>query len=236
MPILVLTGAAGAGKNFVASALAELMPDVPLRELSFAQTLKDMMAALPIEIPTRYLPFHPENSHYFTAEQREEIQTILYSHPSAGSGPWMLLTLVDAFGWDLLKPIPYFRRLLQVFGTDIARTHLGEDIWVEAFIKRHRDTLTDPKVLSVITDTRFPNELAALKKLDTPLLHVQVLSPTALLSGESAAHASETALAGIQADLDYVNVRAEEPIQYIGEHLLPQLLDHMPELKSLREE
>lgn len=40
MPILVLTGAAGAGKNFVASALAELLPDTPMRELSFAQTLK----------------------------------------------------------------------------------------------------------------------------------------------------------------------------------------------------
>lgn len=228
MPILVLTGAAGAGKNFVASALAELLPEVPMRELSFAQTLKDMMAALPIEIPTRYLPFHPENSHYFTPTQREEIQAILYSHPSAGSGPWMLPNLVDAFGWDLLKPIPYFRRLLQVFGTDIARTYLGDDIWVEAFLKRHRDTLTDPTVLSVITDTRFPNELAALKALGEPLLHVRVLSPTALLIGESADHASETALAGIEADIDYVNVRAHPPVEYIGENLLPQIRSILP--------
>lgn len=57
------------------------------------------------------------------------------------------------------------------YGTEFVRNHLGEkDFWVEqliASLKHHKDSF------NVVTDVRFPNELAALKNLGTKIVYIQ---------------------------------------------------------------
>lgn len=79
--------------------------------------------------------------------------------------PWVFLEannvrlqwLVDAVGWDEAKKDPEVRRLLQVFGTEVGRNLLGQNIWVEAAMRKAAE---HEKV--VFTDVRFPNEVQAI--------------------------------------------------------------------------
>lgn len=52
------------------------------------------------------------------------------------------------------------RLALQRLGTDVLREHLHQDIWILASMKRIQG-----KENIVIPDTRFPNEVAAIKKM-----------------------------------------------------------------------
>lgn len=65
---------------------------------------------------------------------------------------------VDQIGWDETKKAPEVRRILQVLGTECGREVLGENIWVDII---SRKIWKYEKV--VITDARFPNELAFIK-------------------------------------------------------------------------
>ena len=75
---------------------------------------------------------------------------------------------VDGLGWDEAKQHPELRRLLQVFGTEVGRALLGEDIWVN---------LTLAQIMLpnryVITDVRFPNEAMAIKECGGVVLRVE---------------------------------------------------------------
>lgn len=51
-----------------------------------------------------------------------------------------------------------YRRLLQVFGTEVGRNLFGENFWVEQALREVRE---DEK--AVFTDCRFPNEAQAIK-------------------------------------------------------------------------
>jgi hypothetical protein len=69
-----------------------------------------------------------------------------------------LRPVVEAMGWDTAKRrIPEVRELLQRFGTEVGRELLGTDVWVDLAF---RDA---PPSATVITDVRFPNELAAVR-------------------------------------------------------------------------
>jgi hypothetical protein len=54
------------------------------------------------------------------------------------------------------------RKALQQLGTDVMRTHFHPDIWLAALERR---ILARPGGKFVITDCRFPNELACLRRL-----------------------------------------------------------------------
>lgn len=75
---------------------------------------------------------------------------------------------VDGLGWDEAKQHPEVRRLLQVFGTEVGRALIGEDVWVN---------LTLAQVVLpnryVITDVRFPNEAYAVRECGGALLRVE---------------------------------------------------------------
>ena len=62
--------------------------------------------------------------------------------------------------WSARLGIPGFtpRLALQLIGTDVMRTHFHDQIWVAALERR---LMMLPKV--VITDCRFPNEIAMIK-------------------------------------------------------------------------
>lgn len=72
-----------------------------------------------------------------------------------------LAEVVSAVGWEAAKQLPEVRRFLQVLGTEAVRDHLGEDSWVEATSKAIWDADIDR---AVITDARFPNEFAFIKR------------------------------------------------------------------------
>jgi hypothetical protein len=70
--------------------------------------------------------------------------------------------LTEALGYVGAKGrFPEYRRLLQAFGTDVARKLFGEDVWVDAMVKRVRELQADGRSV-VITGLRFPNEIDAV--------------------------------------------------------------------------
>ena len=77
-----------------------------------------------------------------------------------------LRQVVDSYGWDIAKEdFPEVRRLLQVFGTELGRDILGEDVWVNAAHRKVTGALDADKNV-VITDMRFPNEVRYVESLD----------------------------------------------------------------------
>lgn len=72
--------------------------------------------------------------------------------------------LVDRHGWDQVKRDPQYpeiRRQLQFHGTEGGRNIHGPDCWVKPVEEQIE---TEPDKNYVITDMRFPNELAMLER------------------------------------------------------------------------
>lgn len=68
--------------------------------------------------------------------------------------------LVDTLGWDVVKvQYPEIRRLLQVFGTEVAREQWSDSFWVDLGFAQMK-----PEGRYVITDVRFPNEAEAVRQ------------------------------------------------------------------------
>ena len=59
------------------------------------------------------------------------------------------------------------RKILQTLGTETIRTHFHRDIWIYSIERR----IANKKV--VITDCRFPNEIALIKKMNGVIWHVK---------------------------------------------------------------
>jgi hypothetical protein len=84
---------------------------------------------------------------------------------------WRLQEVVDEVGWDEAKGVtlsdegPEIRRLLQVFGTEVGRQLIKDSLWVDIVLKQIHAEINNPGHRFVITDVRFPNELAALRKV-----------------------------------------------------------------------
>lgn len=138
------------------------------------------------------------------------IRTSLYTlNPIIGldsnGQPITLVSSVDKLGWDKAKLDPEVRRLLQIFGTEIGRTLLGSDIWVDLALKN-----LDPTVDYVVTDVRFPNEAQAIKDKGGLIWRVSRPSVNAVNQ-----HLSEMALAEhkfdayISNDADLAHLRAQ---------------------------
>ncbi len=71
--------------------------------------------------------------------------------------------------WSQRLGFPGFspRKALQMIGTDVFRNHFHEDIWIAALENKLRKY---SKV--VITDCRFPNEIAMIRRLGGSILHI----------------------------------------------------------------
>ena len=75
-----------------------------------------------------------------------------------------LSDLVKAEGWDEAKADPEVRRLMQVFGTEVGREGLGEDVWVEALAKSTKGFYGNERKI-VIPDMRCSNEAAFVRSM-----------------------------------------------------------------------
>lgn len=83
------------------------------------------------------------------------------------------------------------RYALQRLGTEWGR-HCYPDVWVNLLLQRyHRKKEYSPSYRLVVPDVRFANEVSVLRNYGIVVL---IRRPQSSLSGEAAAHASETVL------------------------------------------
>jgi hypothetical protein len=134
--IISLSGLAGAGKDTVADMLCS---DYGYQRISFAAALKDCCAAI--------FGWDREMLEGRTAEARDQRER---------ADDWWSTRLSAPAGFTP-------RKALQQLGTDVMRNHFHPDIWLAALERRILTAGPDDRF--VITDCRFPNELACLQGL-----------------------------------------------------------------------
>lgn len=153
-------------------------------KIAFADSLKDMCSAV-FGWP-RYML---EGVTMESREWREQVDT------------W----------WSTRLQIPHLtpRWVLQHMGTDVLRNHFHDDIWIAALERK----LLDCKHGVVITDLRFPNELAAIKRcggtavrvqrgVDPPWIKLAIEDPEKFKGEYPDVHPSEWI--GVSLEYDYV--------------------------------
>ena len=96
-------------------------------------------------------------------------------------------------GW--FQKDPTVRNLLQYLGTDAIRNHLHPDAWVNALMNRY-----SPDKKWIVTDTRFYNEILAIKSRGGIAIRISRLQ-----NGTNSKHVSETALDEYTFDYDIEN-------------------------------
>ena len=104
------------------------------------------------------------------------------------------------------------RHILQYVGTDVVRKE-RPDFWAE-FIISIIDLFSDNWDYVIIPDTRFPNEVDALKSKYHSVLHFRVVRPNfeSSLTDEQKNHPSETALDNVEPDVVIYNKGTIEDI------------------------
>ena len=118
-------------------------------------------------------------------------------------GSWIRYTdALTTYGYNEAKALfPEFRQVLQRIGTEVGRDLIGDNVWIDATIRRiNRDRLLTSRI--IITDTRFPNEAEAVKSLSDDNLVVRV---TRVHVGPQSDHPSEMALNEYEFDHEILN-------------------------------
>ena len=134
-PVIAFFGLKGSGKNSCAEALKKL--GLQVRLVSIAQPLKEAVAAL-LGIKVELLEGNTKESRAYREKWHEGIM-----HMTSGS-----------------CQCP--RHLLQILGTEVVRG-FTEDFWLNIAAQRMAAD-NDHVDLYAITDTRFPNEMAAVSR------------------------------------------------------------------------
>jgi len=120
------------------------------RKESFAHTLKDAVASI--------FGWDRDLIEGRTRESREWREQV---------DPWW----ADRLNMPHLTP----RYVLQVWGTEVARRGFHDDIWIASLENKLRKTRDDV----VISDCRFPNEIAAIRRAGGIVIRVtRGLEPT----------------------------------------------------------
>jgi len=123
----------------------------------------------------------------------------------------------DFHGWEVKTNKMTVREFLQKLGTEAMRNGLHEDVWVNKLIReydylnnliKHKNKNTFPRW--IITDTRFPNEYAALKEKEA--LFIKIERPGLELNN----HPSETSLDNHE--FDYV-INNDSDLYHLKEEL-----------------
>ena len=161
--IIGLCGAQGSGKDTAANIL---ITEYGFVKLTFASTLKDVVAIL--------FSWPRELLEGLTEESRLWRET------------------VDEF-WSAKLSIPSFtpRKALQMIGTDLFRIHFNNDIWISIVENKIGAMLkNNPNINIVISDCRFANEFSLIKKF--PDSHIITILREKNYSINKLAHSSET--------------------------------------------
>lgn len=169
--IIGITGYARHGKDTVARVL--------VRELGYTRVgLADIMkAALLVLDPMVYVSNDPLDAGTETAVER-------------------LSDRIEAQGWEGAKTLPEVRRLLQVFGTEVGRNMLGEDVWIGAAVKATKGFYGSERKI-VFSDIRFQNEADFIRRNRGEVW--KVVRPD-FDNGVPTTHASEREIATLRAD------------------------------------
>jgi hypothetical protein len=125
-------------------------------------------------------------------------------YETPGQVPWARYRdLLDTEGYERAKQRPEVRRLLQVFGTEVARDILGEDTWVNAL---NVAWANDGRPDAVITDVRFPNECEFVQSHGGIVIRVTRLNEdgTQFDNGVPTSHPSESHIADLPIDVDVI--------------------------------
>lgn len=80
-----------------------------------------------------------------------------------------LSDVVGFWGWEKAKELPEVRRTLQELGAAIRA--IDSEFWLRGALKSVQDA-NEGGQPAVITDVRYPNEAAALKRAGVRLLHI----------------------------------------------------------------
>lgn len=79
-------------------------------------------------------------------------------------------------------------RFLQVLGTDCFRVHVDQNVWVNSF---HRRLVRGGGKPTIVSDTRFPNELSSVNTRGGVSVYISRPEYTGRNDGRTIAHASE---------------------------------------------
>lgn len=142
--VISISGLIGSGKNTVANLICELSPNLNFQRLSFAARLKDTIATL----------FHYdrdllEGSSVLSREWRETQDSYWYNKSDG----------------KIKSP----RWILQQFGVEIKKLFC-EDFWASIV---ENEILNHLNQNFILTDTRFPDEIAMLKKHNAFFIEVK---------------------------------------------------------------
>jgi hypothetical protein len=189
--IISITGKIGSGKDTVAQIIQECTPYHKWEVKKWAGKLK-VIAELITGIPKE--KFEDQDFKYTNLPEcwDRQVQSGRYKTTQSMS----------------------VRDLLQLLGTEAMRNGLHENVWVNALMSEYKFThyavgaldteLTDDMGMYpnwIISDTRFPNELAAARTKNA--ITIKVHRPGSKSDEKQAQHASETALDNVT-DWDYV--------------------------------
>lgn len=143
--IIGLCGLIGSGKNTVAE---HLMEEYDFVGVSFAETLKDAASCI--------FGWDRDMLEGATASDRQQRET---------KDEWWS----NRLGFDVTP-----RYMLQYLGTEVMRGHLHNDIWVLATENRLLEMQKNYPIMNfVISDVRFPNEVAMIKRFGGHVWHVR---------------------------------------------------------------
>lgn len=178
MKLIGLCGLIGSGKGTVSD---HLMEEHDYIGVSFAETLKDAAACI--------FGWDREMLEGSTTESRAEREL---------KDEWWS----ERLGFDVSP-----RYMLQFMGTEVMRNNLHSDIWAIATEKRIIEMSRDyPWANFVISDVRFPNEVAMIRRLGGQVWHIQRGElPAWFGKNDSSIHESERAWNNERFDLTIHN-------------------------------
>lgn len=133
---------------------------------------------------------------YIRASFADLIRQALYALNPFASDGIRVKDVIDEHGWEGSKNVdPEIRALLQRLGSDVGRSMIDDNIWVDLALKNIPD---GAKI--VFTDCRFPNEAVAIKKFGGELWRVSRDGAKPVNN-----HISETALDDWEFDAHFYN-------------------------------
>lgn len=176
--IIGLIGAKGSGKTTAFNAMKDAYPEIV--ELTLAGKLKDVCSQV-FGIPREYFDSHNfkekelDNPVYLTIGQLQNIFEAYDANPNYDT------YLRPHVGKILLTP----RQIAQYVGTEVLRT-ISHDIHCEFCVKGKTGRI------GVVTDIRFPNELAYFKSNYVNFYPLYIKNTGAELAASQDGHRSES--------------------------------------------
>lgn len=137
-----MAGLKGAGKDTAADVLVN---EYGFTKVAFADSLRQLLLIL---------------------------DPIVWANPDEAGMTVRLSEVVFAFGWDYSKrTYTEVRRLMQIFGTEVGRNSISENLWVDVLVQNYPD-IGDFNSKYVIIDCRFPNEAEFIYELGGEVIWV----------------------------------------------------------------